>query len=245
MDRPNLPNQTHRCTCGAEYTCPTVGGRRTVPYCPDCMARVQDDAHELAEPKADRILVDLDALGVNVRRHGHLSLDDLGGSPPVQAARAFVQATLAAGDWQEVDGLYLHGPTGTGKSQVAVSVVRALLEAGVPVRQIVYDRGRAMITQLQDRYGTGTVDEFSERRRRARVWVYEDAGTEKLTADAFRVLEDVLDRREGCPTLITSNYDRETMANRWAEQEGWLRLRSRLAPYRSVKMDGADRRWAA
>ncbi|GMV06734.1 MAG: hypothetical protein AMXMBFR53_30090 [Gemmatimonadota bacterium] len=218
-----------------------LGLRGLPPYCPSCMERLEAEA-PTGELGPD-VLDTLDGMGVNVRRHGQLRLDELGDSPAVMAARDFVAATLSAGTWQEVEGLYLHGPTGTGKSQLAVAVVRELLEAGIPASRIVYDRGRALITQLQDRYGTGQVDEFSERRRRARVWIYEDAGTEKLTPDAFRVIEDIFDRREGCPTLVTSNYTREVMANRWNEMEGWARLRSRLAPYRSVEMSGIDRRY--
>lgn len=232
----------HRCSCGKTYEAAVVEGRVVPFYCPDCMQTINGDGPRACDQGPDTLRV-LDGLGVNVRRHGHLHLAELGESAVVLAAQAFVDDTLRAGRWDEVRGLYLHGPTGTGKSQVAVSVIRALLEGGVPPLGIVYDRGRAMITQLQDRYGTGQVDEFSERRRRCRVWIYEDAGTEKLTPDAFRVIEDIFDRREGCPTLVTSNYDRETMATRWNEMEGWARLRSRLAPFKSVEVSGADRRY--
>jgi hypothetical protein len=118
-----------------------------------------------------------------------------------------------------------------------------LIEAGVSGRAIVYDRARAMVTQLQDCYGTSNVDVFSERRRRCKLWVYEDAGTEKLTPDAYRILEDIIDRREGHPTIITSNLERGELATRWQEIAGWERFQSRLAPFRSAKMDGLDLRF--
>jgi len=220
-----------------------VGGRVAFrdAYCPACSA--DEDAQPTAEDQESRILEELDALDVNVRRHGRLELEDLGESPAVNAAKKFVQQTFAAGRWREVRGLYLWGPTGTGKSQIAVSCIRAFLVGGIPRKSIVYDRGRALITQLQDRYGTNRVDEFSKTRQRARVWVYDDAGTERLTDNAFRVVEDILDRREGNPTLITSNLTRQMMATRWNEIEGWARLRSRLGPYDAIEVEGADRRF--
>lgn len=249
---PAIETASFRCSCGKTYDSPSLKGRPVLPYCPTCMGRLNSE-EPAGRLRASTVLEELDELGLNVPRHGHLTqgphagelatLDALGDSEGVRATRAWVAAVLQAGPWMAVDPLYLHGPTGTGKSQAAFCAVRALLEAGTPRTDIVYDRGRAMITQLQDRYGSGRVDEFSERRRRARVWVYEDAGTEKLTADAFRVFEDILDAREGRASLMTSNYGREAMANRWADQDGWVRLRSRLGPWRSVEMRGDDLRF--
>lgn len=252
LDKPDLTPEMVRCSCGREYATPRVRGRPVVPYCPGCMARM-DEAPAAAKDSGEHILATMDALGVNVHRHGYLTVGPhagelatlglLGTSNGIIAAQAFVAAVLSAGAWRAVEPLYLHGPTGTGKSQVAACVVRALLEAGTRSSDIVFDRGRAMIIQLQDRYKTGQVDEFGATRGKARVWIYEDAGTEKLTPDAFRVFEDILDRREGRATLMTSNLPREEMANRWADQDGWVRLRSRLGPFNAVKMDGDDLRF--
>lgn len=193
--------------------------------------------------KVERSLEALDAMGVNVRQHGHLKIEELEDQGAVAKAMEFVRAALKAGKWRSTNGLYIHGPTGTGKSQLAVSVIRKLIEAGWSEKAIVYDRGRAMITQLQDCYGTNTVDAFSERRRRCKLWVYEDIGTEKLTPDAFRVLEDILDRREGHPTIMTSNLTRKQMAQRWEDvSEGWGRLLSRLHGFDPILVKGVDRR---
>jgi DNA replication protein DnaC len=184
----------------------------------------------------------LETLGVNVRRHGHVQLHELQHAEARARLEAFATEVVQAGRWAETRSLYLWGPTGTGKSQAAVAAIRALIVAGMPPRRMVYDRGRALVTQLQDRYTTGHVDEFSEARRTALLWVYEDAGTEKLTPDSFRVLEDILDRREGCPTIITTNLSREDFSQRWSVVTGWERLRSRLGPYVAVEFKGMDRR---
>jgi DNA replication protein DnaC len=202
-----------------------------------------DDTLQTPATRIAKVLEEMDRLGCNVRRHGHLTLDQLRDSTAKARAQEFVKEFLRAGAYREVRGLYLWGITGTGKSQVAVSTVRTLIEAGVSSKAIVYDRARAMITQLQDCYGKSSVDAFSERRRRCKLWVYEDAGTEKLTQDAYRILEDIIDRREGHPTIITSNKNREDLAARWHEVAGWERFQSRLAPFRSAKMDGSDQRF--
>jgi hypothetical protein len=189
------------------------------------------------------VLQVMERVGVNVRRHGHLKLSELDTKASLMGVE-FINDFLQVGLYREMRGLWIFGPTGTGKSQLAVSILRELVEkAGLNERQIVYDRGRAMITQLQDCYGTNTVDAFSDRRRKARLWIYEDAGTEKLTADSFRVLEDIFDRREGHPTIVTSNLSRGKMIERWnGVVEGWERLKSRIAPFRAIEMRGKDLR---
>lgn len=193
--------------------------------------------------RPNSILGNLNSLGVNVRRHGHLKLELLSEGPAKTAADEFIASVAKAGDWGEVTGLYIWGPTGTGKSQLAVCVLRQLIEMGVVHPQgVVYDRARSMVTQLQDRYTTGRVDEFSQRRAKAKLWVYEDAGTEKLTADAFRVVEDIFDRREGHPTIITSNLDRPKLVEHWKGTSPIDRFRSRLAPYVPIQLTGKDKR---
>ena len=195
-------------------------------------------------PPADSIMDNLNTLGVNVRRHGHMSLSGYSGGPARSSAEAFIAEVAKAGHWGEVGGIYIWGPTGTGKSQLAVCILKQLLQTGIMhPRGVVYDRARSMVTQLQDRYTTGRVDEFSDRRAKAKLWVYEDAGTEKLTQDAFRVVEDIFDRREGHPTIVTSNLCREELVRYWATAAKVDRFMSRLGPYRPINLQGKDRRF--
>ena len=214
--------------------------------CQDCYVGVpvQYDAgdSDWHQPTQEQVFQMMDELGINVRRHGHIGINEMEPAPVRKELASFLEGVVKAGPWTEANTLYLWGPTGTGKSQAAVAVVGELLRRGMPRRRIIYDRGRAMITQLQDRYKTGHVDEFSEVRRKCGLWVYEDAGTEKVTPDAFRVLEDVLDAREGKPTIITTNQSRHFFAERWRQIDGWERLQSRLGPYRAIEFKGVDRR---
>jgi len=249
------PPETQVCSeCGAEFEVPKGGniklpeGIEVQPQCRDCYMKHR---HEIPAdvavqyPRQSQVAVGLDGLGqvgVNVRRHGHLLLADLG-EQYEEVGREFIQAVLSAGRYGEVAGLYVWGETGTGKSQFAVSIMHEFLRMGVlRPHEIVYDTARRMVTQLQDRYSTGGVDAFSNARSRARLWVYEDAGTEKHTPDAFRVVETIFDAREGHPTIVTSNLNRQELADRWSQMDVVGRFLSRLKAYRSVRIDGEDRR---
>lgn len=186
----------------------------------------------------------LDHIGVNLNLHGHLTFDTMEHGPARDTAQGFVNQIASTGRMGFIRGLYIWGPTGTGKSQLAVCIMRKLIEMGVlNDKNVVYDRARAMITQLQDRYSTGGVDEFSERRRRARLWVYDDAGTEKLTTDSFRIMEDIFDAREGKASIVTSNLSRSKLIERWGEAAAPDRFRSRLALYDPIQLTGKDRRF--
>ena len=229
-----------------------IEGRRIAyPRCSVCDVRIGEENRAHAERIADAqspkaSFARLAAAGVNVRKFGHLTLETMGKSLAQSAALTFALEVKRAGPWDFVRGLYVAGPTGVGKSQLAVSTLRELLEAGYQGR-IVFDRARALITTIQDRYGTGTVEQVEAQRRTAGVWCLDDIGTEKPTADAFRILEDMLDAREGHPTILTSNLTPVELAEHWSAIDVQGRLRSRLGPqnYRAVVIEGDDRRMVA
>lgn len=225
---------------------PMPAGIPKIDLCRDCYLYFREEPVEEEKPASEMdgsaALEAMEKIGVNVRRHGRLMLKDFE-APIRKRAEKFVKDLMAAGRYGEVKGLYVGGSTGTGKSQLAVSVIHTLLRTGtLRAQDIVYDSARRMVTQLQDRYRTGAVDEFSKVRRKARLWVYEDAGTEKLTDDAFRVVETIFDAREGHPTIVTSNLSRQQLAERWSAQDVIGRFKSRLREYVPIVMDGPDHR---
>lgn len=189
----------------------------------------------------------LDRVGVNVRRHGHLSLGDLdpaGCSSAIVRAQDFCKQVQAAGDWDPVASLYLFGTNGVGKSQMAACVIRALLERGLRPSEIVWDHASRLMTVIQDSYGTGGTERLLRKREHARVWVLDDFGTERPTPDVLRILTDLFTAREGSPMVATSNYDPDELGARFDDLVGWQRLCSRLGPknFRIVRIEGPDRR---
>ena len=241
-----FPTETRRCTeCEKDFLAAVItlaGIEYMSTTCNPCTERLPSlfvDAK--AAPESEEIYEKMLSMGVNVRRHGHMTIDELH-QDKASKIGAFCDSVIMAGKWSEAEALWLWGPSGTGKSQGAVAAIRDLLRRGVPSHRIIYDRGRAMAIQLQDRYQTGNVDAFSRARRECLVWVYEDAGTEKLTPDSFRILEDILDAREGNPTIVTTNLSRKQFADRWSTVDGWERLQSRLATYLPVEYSGPDLR---
>ncbi len=245
-DSVDMVEVTRTCTgCGETFDCigTEAGGHVIAPtICQEC--EWKRDQPEI--PGLHDVRPIMDALGINMREHGRLTLADMDADGPASPARRVAEwcdEVRELGAYDSVDALYLVGDTGVGKSQLAVSSVRYLLEGGFPERRIVYDRARALATTVQDRYGTGTVDPTIELRRRAGLWVLEDVGAERHTPDSFRIMEDIMDRRMGHPSIWTSNLTPEALADRWSEQAGHERFQSRLAGFRFLTIQGEDRRF--
>lgn len=245
---------TRKCPCGETFHVAQVKiGGRVLPgspmFCPACLpGRMAEPGPE--EDRGPRLIAMLDHAGVNIRKHGGCTLDNWeagDGTSPVPAAREFL-AELAGAAWSDaVRGLYLCGDTGTGKTHLAVGVLReALLMARIEPNRVVFDRAARLITEIQDTYGTGSTEKVLAKRERATLWVLDDLGAEKATEDVLRILTDLLSAREAHPTVITSNYAPSDLAGRWSS-EGWARLSSRLATqnFRAVRVSGKDRRFVA
>jgi len=242
--------------CGEPTTVSVVrreGGATASPpvTCQDCLdAQARAERPEGATTAEPSVIDWLHGLGVNTRKHGEASLDnfdDKHAPRALIAAREFVAETIAAGRHSRVRGLCLVDERkGTGKSHLAVAIMRAVHEAR-PTMRVLYDPADRLISRAQDTYGTGATDAFIEARRLAGLYVLDDLGREKGTEDALRVLCTVLDEREGAPTVITANALPAQLAERYRDASMWERVASRLGDgvYRYVGVPGVDRRFRA
>lgn len=214
--------------------------------CQDCL-----DATEVGpqRPEHGKDVRDwLLSLGVNTRKHGSATLanfDATHAPRALEAAHAFLAEAVSASRHDRVRGLYLaHEDKGSGKTHLAVAIMRQLHEAR-PDASVVYLAADRLVTRVQDSYGTGTTDQFIETLRLAHLVVLDDLGREKATDDALRTLCTVLDEREGAPTVITANALPHELGRRHRDMAMWDRVASRLgdAVYRFELVPGPDRRF--
>lgn len=256
-DRPESDLRTELCPCRScgdevETSVLYVDGRRAPSppvTCDECLEAEEADLARaglaLVESKPVDVRDRLRAIGVNTRKHGEANLADFDSDGvPWQAAKEMATATVGAGRHDRVRGLYLVGDVGVGKSHLAVAIMRVVLTEGDGIG-VVYDSADRLITKVQDSYGQGTTDELIEKRAAAGLYVLDDLGREKPTADALRVLVTILDEREGAPTVITSNYLPKDLGMRHGNETEWGRVHSRLGDdvYRYVRISGRDRRF--
>lgn len=250
--------QCRSCSADVPVRAMYVGGIRAPmlrPTCDECLA-AEEAALEAAGLVAERVDPEaavrdwLSAHGVNTRKHGHATFEtfDPTDSPKaLAAARAFAADVIAAGRHDRVKGLYLASKareTGVGKSHLAVAIMRHVHEAR-PELRIVYEPADRLVIRVQDTYGSGTTDPLIEERASSDLYVLDDLGREKPTTDALRVLQTILDEREGAPTVITSNFLPHELAARHEDGIDWQRVASRLgdAVYDFVYVVGRDRRF--
>lgn len=229
----------------------------TPRYCRECSlivtrAEQDDDAVEASRAVAKRegqILEMIDEAGANAAEHGRAALENFDADndanrAALEQAVLFVQDVKRAGPHDPVRGLYLYGETGTGKTHLAVAVLRALLlTTNIPTRDFAYDHASELIARIQDTYSTKTSTfDVLDKRTRAKVWVLDDLGTERASSDVVQHLTLIFTKRAMRPTVITSNLRPDQFEARNSEL---VRVGSRLGPayFRVVEVKGRDRRF--
>jgi predicted ATPase len=137
------------------------------------------------------------------------------------------------------EGLFLHGPAGTGKTHLAVAAMHALPRhrgerfVSVPellmeLRNTFRDGERVSEIDIIDRYAS------------APLLILDDLGAEKSTDFAIQALYIIIDRRYArmLPTIITSNLSVDEIAEKVGD-----RIASRIAGMcKVIEMQGKDRR---
>ena len=258
-DRVRIEPRDSVCTkCGVEHRIQifVFASGATLPKNPDrilcdfCYSPTSDETAEQRVDPEERIAGLIAEAGANPFAHGRCSLDNYdtaeAGERATRAIRWFVSEVkrTSAKRFEPMQGLYLYGHTGCGKTHLAVAALRELLTKGIAgPHELVFDRSRALIRQIQESYSSGeeSTGRVLERRVRAKVWILDDLGTEQASADAIRHLTDILSDREMRPTLITSNLPPEELADR---NPAYRRLLSRLGAecFHRYEVTGRDRR---
>ncbi len=204
------PARDHECDDGWIYT--TAGVER----CPTCQANTE----------ATRIASEIHAAGVGERywTTSWTDLEMVDPLPSLQAAAVSIVDILATGDH-----LLLSGKPGSGKTQAAVLLIRAAIEARKTAKLL--NLGRAAM-QIRAAYKTDdgpTESSVVKEASRVDLLVIDDLGAGETGAATLeqRILYLVLEERQNTrrSTVVTTNLTPQEVKDRLGQ-----RLTGRLQP---------------
>jgi len=220
--RPRLVSVCCR-ACGKELgerPVPRVFGCR-IPVallCDECVEAREQRRRETREAEyqaaVDAVRADipgaLASCGVPPRWR-HASLDECPDLPVdlVEAARGW------AGSPREA--LFLHGPPGSGKTWLAVSILARVFDGGVLLpREVKFIGERAYLEHVRASFGTPGVDRClsSSHPRRARLLLLDDLGAGRGTDWVRDEVAALIEARHAAqlPTVFTSNLALDSIA---------------------------------
>ena len=147
-------------------------------------------------------------------------------TPATQAALTLCKKFCAAVKVNpKVPGLLLKGNCGTGKTHLAVAILRETAEAGIPGMFVVVPN---LLAKLRASFGQkdGKAAELVETAKNAPLLVLDDLGAEDPKAWVIELIYVLINHRyeHMLPTIITTNYDGKRIADVFG-----LRVASRLA----------------
>jgi DNA replication protein DnaC len=144
-------------------------------------------------------------------------------------------------------GLLFMGPVGVGKTHIAVSILRGLMDQGVPC--LFYEFG-SLLKEIQDAYNP--ISQSTELRvlapvYQAEVLVLDELGASKPTDWVRDTMQQIIGTRynDRKLTIFTTNYAdaRRAPTDETLEDRIGVRLRSRLFEMcKNVHIDGDDYR---
>lgn len=240
--------RTHRGSKARRKVCERCVERSNQSRAKEELQRLAAEQERIRAARDAKILELIENAGANAIEHRHATLASFdvaeSGFRPVQMAQRFIADAAAAGQYDEVKGLYFWGGTGTGKTHLAVATMRELLrDVTWNPNTVVYDHAAELVARIQNTYGgKGDAMEILERRFTARLWILDDLGTERASDDVARHLTLIFTRRALRPTIVTSNVPLEQMEKDRPELQ---RVVSRLGPayFRATEVKGRDRRF--
>lgn len=124
------------------------------------------------------------------------------------AAVDFCTGFTGGHDMEDIVGLRIIGPPGTGKTHLAAAIVNRLIAAGVAA---IFTQSVNFLAKLKETYADNresSESDFMHNYKTAPLLIIDDLGKELPTAWALSKLYDLINARyEEClPVVITSNY---------------------------------------
>jgi DNA replication protein DnaC len=149
------------------------------------------------------------------------------------------KSTLALCSTEGRDGLFLHGPPGTGKTHLAIALLKdhGRMEWGSFVTVA------SLLMELRDSFrdkAERSEREIIEHYAKVQLLVLDDLGAEKTSEFALQSLYIIIDKRysEMRSTIITSNLTVDEIAEKVGD-----RIASRIAGMcKVIELKGRDRR---
>ncbi|MFA5300926.1 MAG: DnaA/Hda family protein [Lutibacter sp.] len=172
-------------------------------------------------------------MGVPIKYH-NVSLDSFkGGEKYVQAIRNYLSEPNGS--------LYIYGNCGSGKTHLAVSILRELYLANVTLKAGFIPTPNLLL-QIRDCFNKDpkfTEYEIVEKYLNYHVLVLDDMGAEKTTEFSITTLYLIINGRlsDEKPTIVTSNLSRKQF-----ETQIDNRIASRFAEYKAIHLDMPDHR---
>ena len=122
----------------------------------------------------------------------------------------------------EGKGIYFEGTYGTGKTHLAVAIALKLLGQGIPV---IYKTSIELLADIKRSYDASSgYDEYQvmDIYKKAELLIIDDLGKEQCTEWSMPILYAIMNDRyeEMCPTIITTNYNEETLKKRLTPKYG-------------------------
>lgn len=165
--------------------------------------------------------------------YGHVDLSAVK-RPPLTAEQRPAAELLRRWTLLEIPGVFVYGPVGTGKTQLAMRAGERMQRRGIPV---LFVRTKRLLDDLRD------LDYAADLRQTvydAEALIFDDLGAARDTEFATEELCAIFDHRydHGQSTVITSNLNGSQLAKRYGDRV-FSRIRGLCE---SVEVAGKDLR---
>lgn len=203
-------------------------------------ARRQEEENRRQRERIERLIGE-SGMGERFRRRTFESFRETAeNSRPLAAARKYAERfeELLPGTREPGrNGLFIAGPPGTGKTHLAAAISNHLLAQGRPVICMTMID---LLERIKRTYSRGDRDEGSVLRvyKTVPLLVIDDMGKEPPTEWAISTVYNIVNGRyESClPTVVTTNYDTETLIMRMTPRESRDSTTARATVDRLVEM---------